>query len=458
LKLPSRAVVQIPIMDSFLRSKRRVFHPALAAIGIFLIAAIVDAQTYAPPASGDFGGAGPYAVFIDTLMNPIYPTANGQALIVSIYHPNASVDPSRPTIFFAHGYTTPIGKADDYAALLINLASWGYNVVFSPYEGGSSPNIPKRFDELTTGFEAAVAAFHLNTAQVGFAGHSYGGGFLPAIIQHEMMGLADLYRSGNQWGATAAFMFCMAPGYALSGGGDTGTVGSQAIPLPANLNVVVQVYNDDHTWADPRVAVDIFYNITTLNRQKDFLTVFSDNHGTPAQVANHFLPNTLNGQASTSLQAWAILRHIDALAAWTFTDDAAAGTIALGNGVPAQTNMGVWSDGVPVVPLAITDLPDGDDYFVGSYVVDWDSAANPRGSYSLANGPPQIEGLALNSGQVSISATVLLAGHTYVLQSSSDLAAGDWSDVLQFTAAQPSQIIPGAITNPAQQFWRVLAP
>ncbi len=279
-----------------------------------MIGASARAQTYAPPASGDFGSNGPFPVFIDTLTNPIYPTANGQTLTVSIYHPDATIDPARPTIFFAHGYTTPIGVADDYAALLINLASRGYNVVFSPYEGGASPNIAKRFDELTTGFEAAVAAYNLNTSQVGFAGHSYGGGFLPAIIQHEMMGLASLYRPGNQWGATGAFMFCMAPGYAYGGGGDTGTGGSQVIPFPANLNVVVQVYYDDHTWADPRVAIDIFYNITTLNRQKDFLTVYSDNHGTPAQVANHFLPNTIIGQTNTSLQAWAILRHIDALA------------------------------------------------------------------------------------------------------------------------------------------------
>ena len=445
-------------MDSSLRSKRRVFHPSLAAIGIFLIAAIVEAQTYAPPASGDYGGTGPYAVFIETLANPIYPTANGRALNVAIYHPNASIDPSRPTIFFAHGYSTPIGNPHDYAALLSHLASWGYNVVFSPYEGGSSASNPKRFDELTTGFEAAVAACHLNTAQVGFAGHSFGGGYLPAVIQHEMMGLANLYRPGNLWGTTAAFMFCMAPGYALSGGGDTGNNGTQAIALPANLNVVVQVYNDDHTWADPRVAIDIFYNITTLNRQKDFLTVFSDNHGTPAQVANHFLPNTLNGQTSASLQAWAILRHIDALAAWTFTGDPAAGVIALGNGESAQTNMGTWSDGVPVTPLRITDLPNGDAYFAGSYAVDWESPANPRGNFPLVNGGPQITAIAINAGQAAVTATSLLLGHQYAIQTRLDLATGAWSDDLNFTATLETQSFSNPITNSPQQFWRIVAP
>ena len=295
-----------------------------------------------------------------------------------------------------------------------------------------------------------------STAGVGFAGHSYGGGLLPAIIQHEMMGLADFYRSGNQWGTTAAFMFCMAPGYALSGGGDTGTDGSQAIPLPANLNVVVQVYNDDHTWADPRVAIDIFYR--TLNRQKDFLTVFSDNHGTPAQVANHFLPNTLNGQTNTSLQAWAILRHIDALAAWTFTGDTAAGVIALGNGESAQTNMGTWSDGVPVTPLRITDLPNGDAYFAGSYAVDWESPANPRGNFPLVNGGPQITAIAINAGQAAVTATSLLLGHQYAIQTRLDLATGAWSDDLNFTATLETQSFSNPITNSPQQFWRIVAP
>ena len=90
------------------------------------------------------GGTGPYTVYVDGFTNPIYPTANGETLIVSVYHPNATINPSLPSIFFGHGYTSPIGNAADYSALLTNLASWGYNVVFSPYEGGVSASIAKR--------------------------------------------------------------------------------------------------------------------------------------------------------------------------------------------------------------------------------------------------------------------------------------------------------------------------
>jgi hypothetical protein len=118
---------------------------------------------------------------------------------------------------------------------------------------------------LTTGFEAAVSKYGLNTAETGFAGHSYGGGFLPAV-QHEMMGVADQSGSaGHHWGATAAFMYSMAPGLAYGGLPVT-----QTISLPANSNLVEQAYNDDHTWADPRLAIDVFYNSTFPTRIRTF--------------------------------------------------------------------------------------------------------------------------------------------------------------------------------------------
>ena len=213
----------------------------LSAAIVAAVAALSHAQTYVPPANGDYGGTGPYSVSVDTFANPIYPTANGSTLTVSVYHPDATIDASLPTIFFAHGFTSPVGSSSNYNSLLDNLASQGYNVVFSPYEGGISPNIPKRFDELTTGFEAAVGKYGLNTAQVGFAGHSYGAGFLPAVIQHEMMGVTDQSgTAGHTWGQTSAFMYGMAPGYAYGG-----LPATQGISLPANLNVVEQVYDDD---------------------------------------------------------------------------------------------------------------------------------------------------------------------------------------------------------------------
>ncbi|HUA68791.1 MAG TPA: hypothetical protein VMA13_09615 [Candidatus Saccharimonadales bacterium] len=60
---------------------------------------ILTAQTYAPPTNGDYGGLGPFNVFVDTFTNPAYPSANGTNLIVSVFHPNMTINPSLPTIF-----------------------------------------------------------------------------------------------------------------------------------------------------------------------------------------------------------------------------------------------------------------------------------------------------------------------------------------------------------------------
>lgn len=427
---------------------------------LILLSAGARAQTYTPPPAGDFGGLGPYPVFLDTLNNPVYPTANGETLTVSVFHPSSNINPALPTIFFAHGFTSPIGNAGVYSALLTNLASCGYNVVFSPYEGGAGLNIPKRFDELTTGFNAAVTNFNLNTARVGFIGHSYGGGFLPAVIQHLMLGQSNQFRAGKTWGSTAAFMFSLAPGYAYDGGGQTDISGSQTIVFPTNLNVGYQVFFDDNSINDPRVALDVFYNCTTLNSQKEFLTVFGDNHGSPAQVASHFLPTTSGNMTATSLQAWAIFRPLQAMAAWTFSGNLTAREIALGNGTTNQTFTGIWSDNVPVTPLQVSDIPSPATYPSSSNyaLVSWTSPANPRKNFPLASGPPALTGLSLIGNQAMLTTDNLLIAHSYVMQTTTDLFSGNWSNAVSFTANQTSQVLTNSVALSLNHFWRLQKP
>jgi hypothetical protein len=446
---------------SDLRRKLEGFCRRMATVaGLILAWVALRAQTYAPPAPGEFGGPGPHPVKATQLANPVYPTANGRALTVSVFHPGPEPDPARPTIFVAHGFASPVGESGSYGALLTNLASHGYNVVFSPYEGGAGLNIAMRFDQLVTGFAAAVASHGLNTRQVGFVGHSYGGGFLPAVCRHLLMGQASQFRAGQTWGGTAAFLFSMAPAYAFSGNGQTGVKESQAIVVPPNLTVVVQVFADDTAVVDPRVAVDVFYNLTTLNQQKDFITVRSDRHGTPVQVADHFLPNTGSNVPATSLQAWAIFRPLDALAAYTFTGDAAARSIALGNGSAAQTYLGAWSDQVPVEPLVVTDTPSPAAFppSEGYSAVQWTSAVNPRGAFPLVSGPPRISQFRPEAGQMVLVVDGLLAEHRYRWQSSPDPTATAWAEGPDFTASQPRQTFMESGPEAPHQFWRLLAP
>src|SRR5262249_45099502 len=70
-----------------------------------LAATAAWAQSYPPPAPGDFGAAGPFSVAVNTFTNPIYPASSGgDTLVVSVYHPSGAINPALPTIFFAHGY------------------------------------------------------------------------------------------------------------------------------------------------------------------------------------------------------------------------------------------------------------------------------------------------------------------------------------------------------------------
>jgi len=97
-----------------------------------------------------------------------------------------------------------------------------------------------------------------------------------------------------------------------------------------------------------RTGCDAVWDKTTHIRSanRNYIWMYSDAHGSPALVANHFVPTILNALAFNGM--WKLG---DALA-----DCAAYQTecaTAVGGGVQ-QTSMGWWSDGVPVHPLTVT--------------------------------------------------------------------------------------------------------
>jgi hypothetical protein len=100
---------------------------------------------------------------------------------------------------------------------------------------------------------------------------------------------------------------------------------------------------------------------------KDFITLQTDTHGSPALIADHraacaaAIPpaaaralGDLNPCPANALDFYGTWKLFDALlSAAFFNSDRAA---ALGN-TPRQRFMGRWSDGTPVKPLLITDNP-----------------------------------------------------------------------------------------------------
>jgi len=157
--------------------------------------------------------------------------------------------------------------------------------------------------------------------------------------------------------------------------------------IPAET-LLLAVAGDQDTLVRDTDAKRIYYESTRVPaRNKDFITLVSDSHGRPALLASHRAPTALdrsydNGEGVSRVPAdnsnrvgdapqtdrrarleTMMVNALDFYGTWKLFDglcDAAFygknREYALGN-TPQQRFMGVWSDGVPVKQLKVTDKP-----------------------------------------------------------------------------------------------------
>ena len=128
------------------------------------------------------------------------------------------------------------------------------------------------------------------------------------------------------------------------------------IPATALMLVVVGDNDARAGTADAKLIFRLTPQITPTN--KNYVTLVSDRHGTPPLRATHHAPLAANGGWSR----WSV-DALDFFGTWklfdALTEAAFYGThreFALGN-TPQQRFMGLWSDGVPVKELVVTDRP-----------------------------------------------------------------------------------------------------
>jgi dienelactone hydrolase len=287
------------------------------------------------PTSG-YGADGSFGVERISFPNPAY-----SALQPELFYP-ANSTPPRPTIFFGHGYGG--NRSSFYQGVLNFIAKKGYAVVFVPYptRGGT---VDDRYDILWAGFEEAVRKFPslIDTTQVGFMGHSFGGG---AIV-----GLAHRAFSERHWGENGRFLFPLAPWYSYQLSDD------QLSSFPSNTKLLMQVFEED-TINDHRMAIDIYNHVNISNSEKDYVMIASDEVEGYHYRADHSLPTTF-GQGDRSLDAYdyyGIYRLLDALMDYTFNNNPAAKHVALGNGSSEQVAMPTYNRKA-LAPLFVTDDP-----------------------------------------------------------------------------------------------------
>lgn len=338
--------------------------------GILASTSSVHAEYSGPvPAPTDaFDGPGPYQVLTET-----FPSPGWANQVVTVLRP-AGVTGPRPTWLFAHGFAGT--QPAYYLELLNHLASHGSVVVFSPYPANLL-RVEENYRILYDGFLAAARRYpdEMDTSRVGFAGHSYGGGAVPALA------LRAIREEG--WGNNGLALLLLAPWYSYF------VSDADLASFPARIQAVVQIYEDD-TVNDHRMAIDIFMHLTISPANKDYLMIRSDLVDGYDYTSSHLVPtgvaNPRPDVAFDALDAWGVLRIAQALTASALENDFTGRDVALGNGSALQTQMGTTAEGRALLPMIESEAPV--PLFPSShYVQGFDSRLNPRRAAALSRPP-----------------------------------------------------------------------
>jgi hypothetical protein len=276
-----------------------------------------------------------------------------------IYEPAAPAPAAAPVLVYLHGYAADV--PDLYSALLTHLARKGFVVIFPAYGGLFDPGNyqPNARAAIAAALSELTTAGHVHpNGHFGMLGHSLGAmmslrlaaqpGAPPALpvpeilVLHEPAGKTTPFIAGN-------------PAWDIS----TGALGGIA---PTTRLLIIQA---ETSATDPNsVAPDAWNNTPQIARaQRNFLRVFSDDHGRPSLVSDH------NGvQAGRSGLQVRPLDAIDWWGYWRPTEGALREIFGMGGLPPGYSafcssadpacdpvrQMGVWSDGVPVKPMKNT--------------------------------------------------------------------------------------------------------
>lgn len=322
-------------------------------LSLLLFSLPTFAQTYTgpvpKPATG-YGSDGIFAVSIQTFPNPNFPTKD-----IEIYYPSG-ITSSVPTIFYSHAYGG--NDPSNISGFLNFVAKKGYAVVFVPYQT-FGVSVADRYDNLLEGFIKAARDYTsiIDTSNVGFVGHSFGGGASFANAH-------ECFTSLN-WGGASRFIFTMAQWYSYS------ITQTELQSFPNDVKLLSIVYENDQT-NDHRMTNDIFNNINIPTTEKDYLLVKPSSVSGYDYIADHVVPNNSNFDA---LDYYAYYRLLDAMCDYVFNGNVEAKDVALGDGSPNQLTMPSG-----MVDLVHSDAPTFSNS-PNTYTFPCDTILNPRQSY-----------------------------------------------------------------------------
>lgn len=294
-----------------------------------------------------------------------------------IFEPGAPAPRSAPVIVFLHGWSAM--NPSTYGAWVEHIVRRGNIVIYPRYQ----ENLATPANEFTPNMIVSVkdAVQRLKTE----SGHVKPEFDKFAAVGHSMGGiltanLAALAKESGLPKVRAAM--AVEPGVTWRKTQRVSITLEDLSKIPAGT-LLLSIAGDQDLVVIDVDAKRIYKESTKVpEKNKDYITMVTDNHGLPAMTANHYAPVAMNfdydsgersaggtaGNGDGSTEKPGKLRRFlvdafDYYGTWKLfdgiTDAAFYGKnreYALGN-TPQQRFMGKWSDGTPVKELTVTDNP-----------------------------------------------------------------------------------------------------
>ena len=296
-----------------------------------------------------------------------------------IFEPDSPKPRTAPVIVFLHGWggMNPLY----YGAWVDHLVKRGNIVIYPRYQSNLltlirdfTPNTLAALKDAVSRLQSETGHVAADFSKFATVGHSMGG--LLAANVAALAGESKLPR--------VRAVMSVEPGITSS------PINFELADLKklSPDTLLLSVAGDEDSLVRDTDAKRIYYESTRVPAtNKDFITLVTDRHGTPALVASHRAPTAMDksydsGEGLSGTPAGTsdpignapqvarrvrpetmLVNALDYYGTWKLFDalcDAAFNgknrEYALGN-TPKQRFMGLWSDGVPVKELKVTDKP-----------------------------------------------------------------------------------------------------
>jgi len=290
-------------------------------VALMSVHAVLAQTPPAQPSSGPGSNQGTYSMQTAT-----YGTAGTQYWI---YTPQPT-PASAPVVVFMHGFGAT--QPGPYLDWITHIVKRGNIVIYPRYQESAQENPKTYTSNAITAIKSALGNIGSSgdLSRFAYVGHSYGG-----VIEFNLA-----VESAANGLPVAKAIFAAHPGdsYPLPIG--EYTLFSQ---IPSSTLVLALVGDVDDLVGDT-TAKNLLAALPHVPL-KNFLTVQSDTHGSPALNATHIAPNAPPTDALDYYAYWKLSDALLNMAFYGLESD-----FALGGGIN-QLSMGTWSDGVPVRPL-----------------------------------------------------------------------------------------------------------